>query len=84
MKRNTKLRLLGCTLMVAGSAILLSLLTGCGGGDSYAQEIEKPPASLMEPTAWEIGPIIWELDRHKPGSRISFNPQAQRDRLRWQ
>ena len=59
MKRNTKLRLLGCTLIVAGSAMFLSLLSGCGGGDSYAQEIEKPPASLMNPAAWEIGPIMW-------------------------
>lgn len=55
MKRNTKLRLLGCTLIVA---MFLSLLPGCGGG-AYSQEIEKPPASLMDPAAWEIGPIMW-------------------------
>ena len=88
MKRNTKLRLLGCTLIVAGSAMFLSLLSGCGGGDSYAQEIEKPPASLMNPAAWEIGPIMWgdnesvgvplHPDLHPAGWSIAV-PQRPRD-----
>ena len=50
MKCNTKLRLLGCTLIVAGSAMFLSLLPGCGGG-AYSHEIETPPATLMDPAA---------------------------------
>ena len=73
MKRNTKLRLLGYTLIACISAMFLSLLPGCGGGDSYDQEIEKPPASLMEPTAWEIGPIMWG-DNESKG--VPLHPSA--------
>ena len=72
MKCNTKLRLLGYTLIACISAMLLSLLPGCGGG-AYSQEIEKPPASLMEPTAWEIGPIMWG-DNESKG--VPLHPSA--------
>ena len=72
MKRNTKLRLLGCTLIVA---MFLSLLPGCGGG-AYSQEIEKPPASLMDPAAWEIGPIMWGDNASKG---VPLHPSAHQE-----
>lgn len=72
MKRNTKLRLLGCTLIVA---MFLSLLPGCGGG-AYPQEIEKPPASLMDPAAWEIGPIMWGDNASKG---VPLHPSAHQE-----